>query len=143
MRPMKDQLEILFRDYIAAFAQLDIDKVSQCYLMPCMLSTPDKVVLLNSNETFVKEFSQIFNLLKQEEISTFVARAASYDQISESTAVVCIEWQFMTEPNNLFTEFTAIYHLTKSGDKFKIISVVSQDISQSISLSQPLHLNQE
>ncbi|WP_286261649.1 hypothetical protein [Thalassotalea atypica] len=137
------QLKQLYQLYIQAFAKQDIQAVKQCYLMPCTLNTPDRVVLLNNDEVFDKEFNDIFSLLNSENISGFKTSNASFDIISEHVVVVAIDWQFINDANNLFTEFTAIYHLTKTIDGFKIINVVSQDISQSINLSHPLIIDME
>ncbi len=117
--------------------------VRSCYLLPCTLSTPDKVVLLNDEMSFKNEFLQIFSLLKSENISAFKVSNASFDEIAENLVVAAIDWQFLDQANNLFTEFTAIYHLTKVAKNFKIINIISQDISQSIELSQSLSIDQE
>ena len=136
-------LATLYQRYIQAFAQLDIEAVKQCYLMPCTLSTPDKVVLLDSDDKFNQEFTQIFKLISAENITAFKTSNASYDVITPSVIVAAIDWQFLTNANNVFTEFTAIYHLTKQGDDIKIINVISQDVSQSITLRHPLNIQWE
>lgn len=140
---ISSSLAQLYRHYIESFSRLDISAVKQCYVLPCTLSTPDKVVLLDNEETFEKEFSDIFNVLKQEDINGFKTSNASFSQINENLVVVSIDWQFLQGANNLFTEFTAIYHLTKLNDEFKIANVISQDISQAISLEYSLTINVE
>jgi len=133
----------LYRQYIESFSRLDINAVKQCYVLPCTLSTPDKVVLLDNESTFEQEFSDIFNMLKQENITGFKTSNASFSQINDNLVVVNVDWQFLQQANNLFTEFTAIYHLTKCNDEFKIATVISQDINQAISLEHSLTINVE
>ncbi len=140
---ISNTLASLYQRYIQAFAQLDIDAVKQCYLMPCTLNTPDKVVLLDSDDKFNQEFAQIFAVIQAENIVGFKTSNASYDVVSPSVIVAAIDWQFLTSANTLFTEFTAIYHLTKQGDDIKIINVISQDVSQSITLRHPLNIQWE
>jgi hypothetical protein len=137
------ELSTLFANYIHAFSMMNMQAVRDCYLLPCTLNTPDKVVLLNGEQCFQDEFKQIFDLLASENIVAFKVSNATFDEVTENTTVAAVDWQFLDNANNLFTEFTAIYHLTKSNTNFKIINVVSQDISQSITLSQPLIIEQE
>lgn len=137
------KLSTLFAGYIRAFSTMDMQAVRLCYVLPCTLNTPDKLVLLSNEENFTQEFQQIFSLIRNENISAFKVSNASFDEIAENLVVAAIDWQFLDQANNLFTEFTAIYHLTKVAENFKIINVISQDISQSIELSQSLNIDQE
>jgi len=138
-----EQLSNLYKNYIQAFSALNMEAVSHCYQLPCILSTPDKVVLLNNHDEFVTEFNNIFELVRSENIVAFKTSNASFDIINEGLLVVAIDWRFFDDANNLFTEFTAIYHLTSIDENYKIVNVISQDVSQSIALKYPLTITLE
>ena len=140
---IEKQLSLFFNQYLQAFAQLSIPQVRTCYQLPCTLSSPDNVILLADENSFTNEFSNIYTMLKTEHINGFKASNMMFDKINEQTYVVSIDWQFLTETNNLFAEFKAIYHLTFEQQRFKIFNVISQDIGQKISLSQAFTLTEE
>lgn len=138
----EQQLKRLYHDYLKAFAQADLTLVQSCYQLPCVLSTPEKVVLLNSSNEFDKEFNAIFAMLKDNKISAFKANNACYQLVDEHLALVAIDWQFFDDANNLFTEFSAIYHLSYQQNHFKIVNVISHD-TRNLSLTHPLNLSNE
>lgn len=143
MKIKEQQLKLHFLNYIQAFAQQSIEQVSQCYQLPCVLSTPEKVVVLANEQSLSKEFNGIFSMLKENAIAAFKANNASYENIDENLVLVKIDWQFFDNANNLFTEFSAIYHLSYQENQFKIVNVISHDMCDLSSLANPLTLNEE
>lgn len=130
----------LFKGYLSAFKTYDLDKVAACYHLPCTLNTPDKVVLLKNDEDCQQEFSDIITQLQQAKTSDIVARKASYSLVTENLFVVSIDWEFIDGQGEIFADFCAVYHLTVIYNTLKIISVVSHDLSNSLSLDYPFVL---
>jgi len=130
----KKTIEQLFQRYLVAFEQQHMADTQLCYQLPCTLHTPDKVVLIASEEAFQQEFSEIFAVLSQAEVKRFVALKASFSTLSENLILACIDWQFIGANEEVFTDFSAFYHLTLSDGQWKIFNVVSQELSQSLDL---------
>ena len=137
------ELNKLFSQYISAFSATDIEKVRSCYQLPCILSTPEKVLVINSEEDFEREFTQIFFMLRSNNISGFKASNASFEQVDDNIYLAHLDWQFFDDANNLFTEFAAIYHLSYQNQAYRIISVISHDIGQSPSFTHSMSIFQE
>ena len=92
-------------------------------------------MLLANEQVFANEFGNIFEMISAQQITGFKTSNASFDMMTEGLILVSIDWRFYTQANNLFTEFTAIYHLTIIDGNYKIINVMSQDTSQALSLT--------
>jgi hypothetical protein len=133
------QLEKLFQEYISAFKRYNLRAVQACYHLPCTLHTPDKIAYLNNDVSFTEEFKDIFTVLQHANTENIIATQASYSQSIDSSLDVCIDWSFIDDKNEVFADFTAFYHVVMIEQDFKIISVVSHDLSNSIEL--PLKLN--
>ncbi len=130
----------LFKAYLSAFKNYDLDKVVACYHLPCTLNTPDKVVLLKDIKTCQQEFSDIFTQLEQAKTSDIIAEKASYSLLSENLFFACIDWTFIDGQGEIFADFCAIYHLTLINNELKIINVISHDLSNSLTLDYPFVL---
>ena len=141
MKKQEQQLIKLYLDYIQAFSRYDIEATTKCYQLPCVMSTPEKVIVLSDTQAFIKEFDAIFTMLRDNNIDGFKASNASYQQIDGNTFIVKIDWQFFENANNLFTEFSAIYHLSYQQEVFKIINVISHDMCQVAELEHPLNFS--
>ncbi len=128
-------IEQLFQHYLKAFHQQNMAATQQCYQLPCTLHTPDKVVLIDSIKAFEREFSDIFTVLSHAEIKRFVALKASFSELSENLLLACVDWQFIGPKNEVFTDFSAFYHLVLSEGQWRIFNVVSQELSQSVDLN--------
>lgn len=140
---VEQQLNDLFTRYIEAFSQYDMDAALSCYHLPCTLHTPEKIAYLVNDEKFKQEFIDIFTILKHANISRIVADKASYQHCNKSALDVCIDWLFYDENDELFTDFTAFYHIANdegSESIGKIVSVVSHEIENSIELAQRFEL---
>jgi len=133
-------IEALFEQYVTAFEQQDIAKTLSCYQLPCTLHTPDKAVLICDENDFEREFSEIFSVLSQADIKTFSSLNASYSEINSVLALACIDWQFFTQDGQLFTDFSAFYHIALVDKQWKIVNVVSQELSQSVKLNSPFNI---
>ena len=135
------QLKQFYQDYIQAFATASIPAVTKCYQLPCVLSTPDKVILLNNVDAFEQEFSAIFSLLAEHKITAFKASNGSYQEVNDTLTIVKLDWRFYDDANNLFSEFSAIYHLSYVQEVFRIINVISHDSCQIADLTHALSLS--
>lgn len=138
------QLETLFNNYIKSFRSYDLDAVIDCHHFPCTLHTPDKVVLINTAEDCRQEFNDIFTQLKQANTAKIVARKASYTQIKGDLLLVCINWDFIDEQDQIFTDFCAYYHVSvfsSAEQKLSIVNVVSHELTNSLSLENVLSIN--
>ena len=135
-------IETLFRQYVAAFTQQDIAATLSCYQLPCTLHTPDKAVLISDENDFEREFSDIFAVLSHAGINKFNGTKASYSEVSSDLILACIDWQFFSQDGDLFTDFSAFYHIALVEGLWKIVSVVSQELNQSIELSTPLNISE-
>ncbi|MDP7592673.1 MAG: hypothetical protein QF552_08265 [Litorilituus sp.] len=139
---LKQKLEVLFGQYLNAFERYDLDKVCDCYHLPCTLNTPDKIVLINDVKQCEQEFSAIFTQLAQANTDKIIARKASYMHLNENLVIACIDWDFVDDKAQVFADFSAFYHISVTYSdsakitiqELKIINVVSHELSNSISL---------
>ncbi len=136
------KIENLFNHYLSAFKAYSIDGVSACYHLPCTLSTPDKVLLLTTKEQCQQEFFDIFTQLKASDTTNIIAKKASYQKIAENLTLVCIDWEFIDDKRNVFTDFCAYYHLVEINQTAKIVNVVSHELSNSLTLANQFELAQ-
>ena len=142
---VEQQLIALFKQYIKAFNNYNMQDVLDCYHLPCTLHTPEKIAYLSNEAQFEQEFIDIFTVLKHANITKIVASKASYQYCQEHSIDICIDWLFYDNNNELFTDFTAFYHIANNGSYAesigKIVSVVSHEIENSIELAQPFTLS--
>jgi hypothetical protein len=136
------QLDNLFQAYILAFKQYDLSAAQQCYQLPCTLHTPDKVAYLASDASFKQEFEDIFTVLRHANTQNIIATKATYSLGVVDTIDVCIDWAFIDDKEEVFADFCAFYHLVKVEEQYKIISVVSHDLSNSVTLTFDLAITQ-
>jgi len=141
---VEQQLNELFTRYITAFNDYNMQSVLSCYHLPCTLHTPEKIAYLSNEEQFKQEFIDIFTVLKHANISKIVASKASYQYCQDHSIDICIDWLFYDNNDELFTDFTAFYHVARNDDSAegigKIISVVSHEIENSVELAKPFSL---
>ena len=138
------QIETLFNKYLAAFKSYDLDSVIACHHLPCTLHTPDKIVLVNSIDDCKQEFNDIFTQLKQANTAKIVAQKSSYMTINTGLLLVCIEWDFIDEQDQVFTDFCAYYHVSVlSGDKqeLAIVNVVSHELVNALPLANVFYVS--
>lgn len=134
----QQQLIELFQTLAQSLADGELSKARHCYHLPCTLSTPDNVMLLTTEAEFSEAYQAIFEQLKDQQLSGFKMLNSTYQKVTETVFLVNIDWQFFSEDEQLITEFAAIYHVSVIDKQVKIINAVSQDISQSLALSQSL-----
>lgn len=128
---MKHRLEKLFHTYLEAFLNYDTQRVRQCYLLPCTLSTPDKMLVINNSHEFDNEFGAIFEQLKVANIKQIIATNASYVCLANNLMLVCIDWAFVDCEGITFADFSAFYHIMEQDSQLKIVNVNSHSLSQS------------
>jgi hypothetical protein len=133
-------IEQLFQRYIMAFHQQNMTATQQCYQLPCTLHTPDKVVFIDSDKVFEREFLDIFTVLSHAKINRFIALKASFSELSENLILACVDWQFIGHKDEVFTDFSAFYHLALSEGQWRIFNVVSQELSQSVNLNTAFNI---
>ncbi|MGB1261597.1 MAG: hypothetical protein ACPG52_01700 [Cognaticolwellia sp.] len=138
----KSAIEQLFQRNLKAFQQQNMADIRACYQLPCMLHTPDKVVLIDSDTVFEREFLEIFTVLSHAKVKRFNVLKASFSELSEKLILVCVDWQLIGTNEEVFTDFSAFYHLVLDTDGWKIFNVVSQELSQSVSLSVPFNISE-
>lgn len=134
-------IEQLFQRYLKAFHQQNMADTQQCYQLPCTLHTPDKVVLIEDASAFEREFLDIFTVLSHAKITQFDALRASFSELSENLLLACVDWQFIGDNGEIFTDFSAFYHIAFNNGQWKIFNVVSQELSQSVQLNTPLNIS--
>ena len=134
-------IENLFHHYLVAFEQQRLASIAQCYQLPCTLYTPDKAVIITSDDAFKHEFVDIFTVLKTANIKQFIALNASYTYVSDTLALACVDWQFIGSNDEVFTDFTAFYHLALTDGSWRIFNVASQELSQSVALDTPFEIS--
>ena len=134
----QQQLIELFQMLAQSLADSELSKARRCYHLPCTLSTPDNVMLLTTETEFSEVYQAIFEQLKDQQLSGFKMLNSTYQKLTETVFLVNIDWQFFSDDEQLITEFAAIYHVSVIDKQVKIINAVSQDISQSLALSQSL-----
>lgn len=135
---MEAQIKNLFNHYLKGFKDYSLECVQQCYTLPCTLHTPDKLAYIENQEKFEKEFIDIFAILKQANTKDILATRASYAKSGGNGWDICIDWAFISESGDVFTDFCAFYHVIETEGKLGIVSVVSHSIEQSVSLANML-----
>ena len=130
----------LFENYIAAFQQYNLDAVKDCYQLPCTLHTPDKIAYLSNELRFKEEFLDIFTILQHANTQKILITKATYSESINGAVDVCIDWAFIDDKGEIFADFCAFYHLVAIGPLFKITSVVSHELSNSVELSFDLSI---
>ena len=133
----------LFDNYFAAFESFDVQAVMRCYTLPCLLATPDKLLLVNDTQEFEREFNEIFTGLKAADFAKVGWRQPSMQAFNNECATVLVPWHFYNKAGEEFANFTGIYQLAKTGASglWQIAQVVSHfDV---VSFSQPLNFTQQ
>lgn len=123
-------LQSLFKHYVAAFEQFNVAQAMSCYRSPCSLSTPDNLKVLNDEVQLKAEFEDIFSQLKGLGFKKVIAEKASYSKVTDELTLVNVLWQFFDENNQMFTDFTALYHVAGQEDDLSIVNVISHEAQQ-------------
>lgn len=134
------KLQTFFSFYLKGFLQYDLQAVRNCYQWPCTLNTPDKCVYVANSSELEDELSDIFAQLKQAGTKSIQALKASYSALDDNLLLVCVDWQFIDSNNQVFTDFSAIYHLLVTEQQLKIVNVISHELSNSITLTNPFSI---
>lgn len=138
---LKQKIEKLFIAYQQAFKSYDVEKVKGCYQTPCTLTTADKVIVINDQSSFEKEFNEIFAQLKSASTKDFAVTKASYQKLNESLILACIDWAFINENEEVFADFSAFYHIADQQGQLSIVNVMSHPLEQSAELAYKLSIS--
>ncbi|GLX80117.1 hypothetical protein tinsulaeT_34570 [Thalassotalea insulae] len=136
-----ETLENLFNQYQAAFAGYQLSDVADCYHLPCTLSTPDNMVVVLQKQQLDQVLNEIFQQLKQAQTKEIKVLRASYTLVNDEIVLACVDWAFINAEQQIFADFSAFYHLIKEGNSYKIVSVSSQQLSQSVALTNVLNIS--
>ena len=138
---IEKQLTQLFQSYIKAFNAFSHEGMLNCCTIPCVLHTPDKVAYLSDESLFINEFTQIFQLLQSADVAKVKSRDASYSEINPNLYIVNVSWAFIDNNNEVYTDFSAFYHVARQENKYKITNVISHELSNAVTLDSALDLN--
>lgn len=130
------KLQQLLKRYQNAFRKYDLDAVSRCYHLPCTLNTPDKVVLLKNKVDCEQEFIGIFEQLKAANMVDIIAKKSTAMQVSQQVYLVCIDWDFVDVNDDVFADFSAIYHVLDTDGELTIININSHELENSLALPE-------
>ncbi len=133
-------LAVFFSQYLKAFERNDIATLAKSYQLPCTLSTPDNIMVLDNQQQLESVLSTIMQQLAQADVCDIKVLQASCTEVTESIVLACVDWSFVDGKQQVFADFSAFYHLVNAGEHYKIISVSSQELSQSAKLAEPLHI---
>jgi len=133
----------LFNGFQKGFNYFDLAKVVDCYHLPCTLNTPDKMSLINTKTELEQETNNIFEQLTNECFARFELSNTSFTPLTDDLLLASINWRFIDKANQVFSEFSAFYHLSIKDKKLKIINATSHQISNSKNLSIPFTLTVE
>jgi hypothetical protein len=137
------KIEALFNKFQEGFNHFDLVKVIDCYHVPCTLNTPDKMSLINTTGELENEVDGIFAQLVNEHFVSFQLTNTSFMRLTDELIFVNMDWKFIDKHDQVFSEFSAFYHLTIKDKKLKIINVTSHQISNGKSLGIPFFLSIE
>jgi len=135
---LSHKIQQFFHRYYRLFSSHNIAEVANCYAFPCVLSTPEQFLLITKQDEFNTEFTRIFLQLQQASIVEFKATKASYMVMSDQLFLVCIDWQFIDQQQQVFSHFSAFYHLQYLADQLTIVQVNSQILENSLTLNHLL-----
>jgi len=133
----------LFSAYVDAFENFDIESALACYQIPCSLSMPDELKILQDKSELTNEFDDIFTQLKGLGFSRVIAHQASYQAINSDLILAIVHWQFFDQQGQMFTDFTALYHLIRDEESLRITNVISHQATEYTSLSHNLEITRE
>ena len=138
---IENKLQQLFQQYLSAFRNYDLDGVTQCYHLPCTLNTPDNLLFINSEQQCQQEFLAIFSQLKEANTQKVIAQKANYQMVSDNICLVCIDWVFIDDNEQVFADFAAVYHVLLLNDSIKIINVASHELCNTLMLEHSFTLS--
>lgn len=131
----------LFHRYIHAFNTFNVKDMLSCCTLPCVLHTPDKIAYLSDESLFINEFTQIFQLLQGAGVVQVLSSAASYSEVNPNLCIVNISWAFIDKNNDIYTDFSAFYHVAIQNNEYKITNVISHELSNAVTLDKALTVN--
>lgn len=132
---------LLLKQYLHAFISSDIKALKACYILPCSLHTPDKIAYLRDEQSFNYEFNDIFNVLHSAKVKNIKALKASFESTTPELYSLCIDWAFVDDQDQIFTDFTGFFQVIKINERFKIAAIISHELSNSVNLAHELDIN--
>jgi hypothetical protein len=136
-------VQALFHNFKEGINHLDLAKVVDCYHLPCTLNTPDKMSLVSTKDELEFEVKSIFAQLTHECFFRFELRNTSYMELTDNIIFASIDWRFFDDSHQVFSEFSAFYHLVIKDKKLKIINATSHQINNGQRLLMPFVLISE
>lgn len=136
-------IEQFFTRLTRAFISSDLNAMRLLHTEKASFSSPDTILLANSDQEFNDVFSQGAALIQQENISGITVSNGQWQQLSDNIVIASLDWRLFDQANNLFTEFRAIYHLTNTNGQFKICSTQSVEMHANLSMAHRFTISQE
>tara|TARA_B110000114_G_scaffold103755_1_gene109201 strand:+ start:359 stop:793 length:435 start_codon:yes stop_codon:yes gene_type:complete len=136
-------VQALFHNFKEGINHLNLIKVVDCYHLPCTLNTPDKLSLINTKAELESEVKSLFTQLTKECFYRFELSNTSYMKLTDDMIFASIDWTFIDDNHQVFSEFSAFYHLVIKDKKLKIINATSHQINNGQRLLIPFVLTSE
>ena len=135
----KQRLETFYQDYLSALSLYDLNALSLCYQLPCTLTLPEKILVLENKKDFFQEFTAIFEQLKVACLKEIQVLNASFSEINKNLVLVSIDWAFIDKNDDVFADFCAFFHLAFVNAQYKIVSVSSHELASAKTLTHLLN----
>ena len=134
------QIHSLFTLFKTAIQTTNVEQLQACYHIPCTLNTPDSFTLINNDVELIAALNAIVEQLQQEQFSQVAVENMSYSKLGNNLYLVSMDWTFTDIANQVFSEFSAFYHLILVDKQLKIINATSHQITNSQQLAKPIAL---
>ena len=140
MNTLTSKIEQFFHDFIDGFKTNNIKQLQGCYHFPCTLNTPDHIDIIVNEEQLTAYLDAIFAQLENEQFSQLQISNAHYTVMNNELILASIDWAFIDAAGEVFSQFSAFYHLACKNTQFSIMNAVSHDIKNSQKLMVPFHV---
>jgi hypothetical protein len=137
LEQLTTSLSQFFSSYLTGFIKQQVQLVASCYQVPCIMTTPDEMNILDSHQALVNKFNQIFSQLDALQVDSYQIRHASVQRLEKSQVLVLISWQLFAQTQPV-TEFSVYYTVEQPSDRrnsaFVIRNVISHHLENTIEL---------
>jgi hypothetical protein len=140
MNALTSKIEQFFHVFIDGFKTNNINQLQACYHFPCTLNTPEHIDIIINKEQLAVYLDAIFVQLENEQFSQLQISNAHYTLMNNELILASIDWVFVDDAGDVFSHFSAFYHLACKNNQLFIINAVSHDIKNSQKLMVPFHL---
>lgn len=114
-------MNTFFEQYQAAFDDLDAEKITSFYSLPCAISDGDGKAVYDSLPQLTEKFAANCNALVAMEYSHCELKIISEQALGEGACGVTVAWKAVTKTSEI--PFRAFYICHKDNEKWRIFSV--------------------